>query len=254
MAVAFSPRRWLLPALAGALVAIAPAQAVGQVPTTCPALYYFGATYTFGTNSSPPKFYNFVYGYGTAQSTAFTGYARYYFSNILSNDGGAWLISPWIDVLCQIAYFPMPPYLYPQRVLLMTSVDHGGQLSVIFTPPRDDDECEEGGGDDDGGDDDIPPDDEGGWDVFRVGAGDSIRSPQRRAMEQRLNRSLRLGGSTIGKKSSTGAQTPGVALSCNDSGGGGGDSVWYCLIIDWYDLFGNYLYSEVITCWQEAAE
>ncbi|HEY4302829.1 MAG TPA: hypothetical protein VGM82_00065 [Gemmatimonadaceae bacterium] len=34
-------------------------------------------------------------------------------------------------------------------------------------------------------------------------------------------------------------------------GGGGGGSDEYCLYIDYYDLNGNYLYSDLVTCWYE---
>jgi hypothetical protein len=55
----------------------------------------------------------------------------------------------------------------------------------------------------------------------------------------------------------TAPKVGGVAASANgctgggDSTTGGNSTTWYCLIIDWYDLSGNYLYSETIFCWEE---
>ncbi len=45
---------------------------------------------------------------------------------------------------------------------------------------------------------------------------------------------------------------------CQDAGngggsGGGGGPVTYCLYLDWYDLYGNFLYSELVTCWEAAS-
>lgn len=44
--------------------------------------------------------------------------------------------------------------------------------------------------------------------------------------------------------------------TCSDttggSSGGSGTTTTYCLYYDWYDDYGNFLYSELVTCWDEA--
>ena len=223
------------------LPAVAPLSAQLPTPAPCPYIYYFGTRYSFGTTINGNTYvWAFDYRFGTA-GLGSSSVATYYFDDDVSDDLRAMLRWPWLLAACSRSIINLNG---PQPVLWINEIDHGGTLTLLWTPPEDDD-CDGGGDDDDE------------WETFRVPAESTgvSRLLFRRTTRSVLAKYLPATDSKPSGFSSQKPRTPGktTAFTCGDGSGGGGDgaTVWYCLYLDWYDSEGNYLYSGLITCWEE---